>query len=168
MPPLKPSPVVLEQVHGALDRARRDPLDSAGGEAALQLPDPQQHIQPAPRERRLHVRHAAAVGHVALRAHVEVDGGARVGGEEFDMRKFDAAFNSLEELSSFARQRGVEILLENIPNELSSAERLIHFLAITHLDLGFVFDTGHAHMGPGIEGEFDIMKDRMPVGAHAR
>ena len=49
-----------------------------------------------------------------------------VGGEEFDERKFDAAFTALEELSIFARQRGVEILLENIPNALASAERLLH------------------------------------------
>jgi hypothetical protein len=40
-----------------------------------------------------------------------------VGGEEFDLRKFDAAFAALEELNLFARQRGVEILLENIPND---------------------------------------------------
>src|SRR6266545_1690755 len=45
-----------------------------------------------------------------------------VGGEEFDMRKFDAAFSALEELKLFAGARGVEILLENIPNELSTAE----------------------------------------------
>src|ERR1017187_8250390 len=43
-----------------------------------------------------------------------------VSGEEFDMVKFDAAFAALEELNLFARGRGVEILLENIPNELSS------------------------------------------------
>jgi sugar phosphate isomerase/epimerase len=84
-----------------------------------------------------------------------------VSGEEFDERKLDAAFSSLEELMLFARQRGVEILLENIPNAISSGERLMHFLGITHLDLGFVFDTGHAHMGPGIEREFDIMKERI-------
>ena len=48
-----------------------------------------------------------------------------VGGEEFDMRKVDAAFAALEELTIFARQRGVEILLENIPNGRSSAERLL-------------------------------------------
>src|SRR6185369_14587931 len=30
-----------------------------------------------------------------------------VGGEEFDMRKIEAAFSALEELSLFARQRGV-------------------------------------------------------------
>src|SRR5512138_2495473 len=39
--------------------------------------------------------------------------------EEFDQRKLDAAFTALEELSLFARQRGVDILLENTPNALS-------------------------------------------------
>src|SRR6202046_796211 len=43
-----------------------------------------------------------------------------VTGEEFDMHKVDAAFSALEELSIFARQRGVDIVLENIPNDLSS------------------------------------------------
>jgi sugar phosphate isomerase/epimerase len=84
-----------------------------------------------------------------------------VSGEEFDERKLDAAFSALEELMLFGRQRGVQILLENIPNELSTGERLMYFLNITHLDLGFVFDTGHAHMGPGIEQEFDVMKERI-------
>src|SRR5438270_11937096 len=84
-----------------------------------------------------------------------------VGGEEFEERKLDAAFSALEELMLFARQRGVQILLENIPNALSSGERLMYFLGITHLDLGFVFDTGHAHMGPGVAQEFDIMKERI-------
>jgi sugar phosphate isomerase/epimerase len=84
-----------------------------------------------------------------------------VGGEEFDERKLDAAFSALEELMLFARQRGVEILLENIPNALSSAERLQHFLAVTHLDLGFIFDTGHAHLGAGVVPEFDLMQERI-------
>ena len=84
-----------------------------------------------------------------------------VGGEEFDLRKFDAAFSALEELSIFARQRGVEILLENIPNELSSAERLLQFVELTHIKLNFVFDTGHANMHEGVETAFDLMKDRI-------
>ena len=50
------------------------------------------------------------------------------GEEEFDERKIDTAFSSLEELVLFASHRGVEILLENIPNALSSAERLVHRL----------------------------------------
>ncbi|HVP46581.1 MAG TPA: sugar phosphate isomerase/epimerase family protein [Bryobacteraceae bacterium] len=84
-----------------------------------------------------------------------------VSGEEYSERKVDAAFSALEELSIFARQRGVEILLENIPNELSSAERLRDFIEVTHLDLGFVFDVGHAHMGEGVEAAFEIMKERI-------
>src|SRR5689334_24090732 len=62
-------------------------------------------------------------------------------GEEFDMRKVDAAFSALEQISIFAGQRGVEVLLENIPNDLSSAERLLQFEDLTHLGLNFVFDT---------------------------
>lgn len=81
--------------------------------------------------------------------------------EEYDERRLDAAFSSLEELGVFARQRGVEILLENIPNAFSTAERLVLFLGQTHLHLNFCFDTGHAHMDGGVEAAFDIMKDRI-------
>jgi sugar phosphate isomerase/epimerase len=81
--------------------------------------------------------------------------------EEFDERKVDAAFSSLEELMLFARHRGVEILLENIPNELSTAERLMSFVKTTHLDLHFVFDLGHANIGGGVAAEFEIMKERI-------
>jgi len=84
-----------------------------------------------------------------------------VGGEEFDLRKFDAAFAALEELNLFARQRGVEILLENIPNELSSAERLLLFEELTHIGLNYVFDTGHANMNEGVEAAFRLMKPRI-------
>jgi len=84
-----------------------------------------------------------------------------VGGEEYDERKLDAAFTALEDISLFARQRGVEVLLENIPNRLSSAERLLHFLEITHLDLGFCFDVGHAHMMEGVETSFALMAPRI-------
>ncbi len=82
-------------------------------------------------------------------------------GEEYDPRKFDAAFTALEELSVFSSQRGVEILLENATNGLSSAARLLHFLEITHLRLGFCFDTGVAHLGGKLESEWQLMKDRV-------
>ncbi len=81
--------------------------------------------------------------------------------EEYDERKLDAAFTALEELSIFAKQRGVEILLENIPNKLSSATRLMSFIEMTHLNLNFCFDTGHANIMETVEGEFNIMKDRI-------
>jgi sugar phosphate isomerase/epimerase len=81
--------------------------------------------------------------------------------EEFDPDGQDAAFASLDELRVFASQLGVEVLVENIPNGYSSADRLCGFLEVTHLPLHFCFDTGHAHMGAGIEAEFRRMKDRI-------
>ena len=84
-----------------------------------------------------------------------------VGGQEFSEHAIEAAFTSLEELIVFAQQRGVEILLENTPNEFSSAERLELFNTETHLHMNYVFDTGHAHIGAGIEHEFAIMKNRI-------
>jgi sugar phosphate isomerase/epimerase len=84
-----------------------------------------------------------------------------VSGEEFDLNKFDAAFSAIEQLSLFARQRGVEILLENIPNDLSSAARLNQFVELTHVGLNYCFDTGHANMGKGVEAEFEVMKPRI-------
>ena len=84
-----------------------------------------------------------------------------VGDEEYDERKLDAAFTSLEEINLFARQRGVEVLLENIPNALSSAERLVMFLEQTHLNVGFCLDVGHANINEGVEQAYEIMKDRI-------
>jgi sugar phosphate isomerase/epimerase len=84
-----------------------------------------------------------------------------VSGEEFDMRKFDAAFSAIEQLSLFARQRGVEILLENIPNDLSTAARLQQFQELTHVGLNYCFDTGHANLSHGVETEFQMMKPRI-------
>lgn len=84
-----------------------------------------------------------------------------VAGEEYEERKLEAAFTALEELNLFARQRGVEILLENIPNQLSSAERLVHFLDITHLKMNFCLDIGHAHLNEGVSTAFSIMKSRI-------
>jgi sugar phosphate isomerase/epimerase len=84
-----------------------------------------------------------------------------VQGEEYSEHKIDAAFSSLDEIKVFAGQRGVEILLENTPNEMSSGEKLNHFLAQTHLNLNYCFDIGHAHMAGDIEAEFEFMKARI-------
>ena len=56
-------------------------------------------------------------------------------GEEYDLRKFDAAFSSLEHLKIFAKDRGVQVLLENIPNQLGTPQRLLQFIDYTRLDL---------------------------------
>ena len=73
-------------------------------------------------------------------------------GEEFDLRKFDAALTSLEHLRLFARQRGVEILVENILNDLSTPRRLVEFFVHAHMrDLRVCFDSGHAHLDGGVD-----------------
>jgi len=84
-----------------------------------------------------------------------------VSGAEFSERSVEAGFSALEELSIFARQRGAEILLENIPNGLSSAERLLMFLDMTHLDLNVCFDTGHAHLHEGVENAHRLLASRI-------
>ena len=81
--------------------------------------------------------------------------------DSFDEKKFEAAMTSIEHLRAFAKPLGVRILVENIPNELSSAERLLQFEELTHLKLNYVFDTGHAHMNEGVENAFQLMKDRI-------
>jgi sugar phosphate isomerase/epimerase len=82
-------------------------------------------------------------------------------GEEWDERRWDSAFSSLDEIRMFAVQRGVEVLLENIPNAFSSASRLNDFLRMTHLKVGYCFDVGHAHIGGGVAAEFELMKSRI-------
>jgi sugar phosphate isomerase/epimerase len=78
--------------------------------------------------------------------------------DEFDLRKFDAALTSLEHLRLFARQRGVEILLENIPNELSTPARLLEFFHHTHMrDLRVCFDAGHAQLDGGVLPAIELL-----------
>lgn len=82
-------------------------------------------------------------------------------GQEYDERYVDAAFTALEEISLFARQRGVEVLLENTPNALASAERLLMFLGSTHLNLNVCLDVGHAHINEGVENAYRLLKSRI-------
>jgi sugar phosphate isomerase/epimerase len=84
-----------------------------------------------------------------------------VTGQEYDDRYVDAAFAALEEISLFARQRGVEVLLENTPNALASAERLRVFLNTTHLNVNVCLDVGHAHMNEGVESAYRLLKHRI-------
>ena len=84
-----------------------------------------------------------------------------VGGDEFSEEKLEAAFSSLEEIRLFAGHRGVEVLLENTPNDLASAQRLEYFLSLTHLRLNYCFDIGHAHMAGSVKSEFETMADRI-------
>jgi len=85
-----------------------------------------------------------------------------VAGESFDDRKFEAAMTSVEHLRAFAKPLGVSILVENIPNELSTPERLVEFIRAAHFeDVGVCFDFGHAHMMSDVPQAWESVKDHV-------
>ena len=82
--------------------------------------------------------------------------------EAEDSRKFEAALGSIEHLRAFARPLGVTLLLENIPNELSTPEKLMELLKTLHYDdLGICFDTGHAHLMSSVHQAFRVLEGRI-------
>jgi sugar phosphate isomerase/epimerase len=81
------------------------------------------------------------------------------GGEGWDPRKFDYAMTGIEHLRAFARPLGVTLLVENIPNELSTPQKLIELLKAAHFnDVGVCFDVGHAHMTGKVTEAFALLK----------
>lgn len=83
-------------------------------------------------------------------------------GEDYDPQKFETAMTSVEHLRAFAKPLGVTLLLENIPNELSTPERLVEFVRSAHFDdVGFCFDLGHAHIMSNVAEAFATMKERI-------
>jgi sugar phosphate isomerase/epimerase len=83
-----------------------------------------------------------------------------VSGEAATGQKLDAAITSLEHLRAFAKPLGVQVMVENIPNELSTPESLVELVrAARFTDVGVCFDVGHAHMAPGIAQAFETLKD---------
>ena len=89
-----------------------------------------------------------------------------VRGESFEPKKFDAALASLETLLAFARPRGVQLLLENTRNELSTPQRLRAFIDSLGFDaLRVCFDVGHAHLCGSVEAHFELLRD-LVVSTH--
>ena len=85
-----------------------------------------------------------------------------VGNEEADEHKLDAAIGSLEHLHAFAKPLGVQLLVENITNELSTPEKLLELLHAGRFDdIGVCFDVGHAHIMSSVPQTFAVLKDRI-------
>jgi sugar phosphate isomerase/epimerase len=79
--------------------------------------------------------------------------------ESFSEKKFEAAMTSIEHLRAFAKPLGVRILLENIPNELSTPDKLVEMIHGAHFeDVGVCFDFGHAHMMSSVGEAFEILR----------
>jgi sugar phosphate isomerase/epimerase len=85
-----------------------------------------------------------------------------VGQETSSPQKMEAAMSSLEHLRAFAKPLGVQLLVENIPNELSTPESLIELLqAGRFTDIGVCLDLGHAHMQSSVSQAFRALQDRI-------
>jgi sugar phosphate isomerase/epimerase len=82
--------------------------------------------------------------------------------EKWDVRKMEYAITALEHLRVFAKPLGVTVLVENIPNEIATPDRLQEIVNTAHFeDVGFCFDIGHAHFGEGVRQSFEIMQDKI-------
>jgi len=82
--------------------------------------------------------------------------------ESFSEKKFEAAMTSIEHLRAFAKPLGVKILLENIPNELSTPDKLVEMIHNAHFDdVGICFDFGHAHMMSSVRESFEILRNQI-------
>jgi len=80
--------------------------------------------------------------------------------ESFSEKKFEAAMTSIEHLRAFAKPLGVRILLENIPNELSTPDKLVELIHNAHFDdVGVCFDFGHAHIMSSVREAFEILRN---------
>lgn len=67
--------------------------------------------------------------------------------DDLSPRRLDAIYYSLETLIPFARDRGVRLALENIPNRLSRLAQMRRFVEEAGLrEVGICFDVGHAHL----------------------
>jgi sugar phosphate isomerase/epimerase len=85
-----------------------------------------------------------------------------IGNEASSEHKLEAAMSSLEHLHAFAKPLGVQLLVENIPNDLSTPESLIELLhAGRFADIGVCFDVGHAHIMSTVKQAFGVLKDRI-------
>ena len=84
---------------------------------------------------------------------------AGISGERFNEHKFEGALTSVEHLRAFAKPLGVQLLLENIPNELTAPEKLVELIRTLHYeDVGVCLDLGHAHLEPGVEAAIETLK----------
>src|SRR5579863_7853650 len=82
--------------------------------------------------------------------------------ESFSEKKFEAAMTYIEHLRAFAKPLGVRILLENIPNEISTPDRLVEMIRGAHFDdVGVCFDAGHAHMMSSVREGFEILRNHI-------
>ena len=75
-------------------------------------------------------------------------------GEAYTPAAFEHAFAAIFQIRQFS---GVNVMLENIPNEISTVDRIQEFKRAAQLsDVGICYDSGHGHL-QGLTGELDFV-----------
>ena len=75
-------------------------------------------------------------------------------GESYTPAAFEHAFAAIFQIRQFS---GVKVMLENIPNEISTVDRIQEFKRAAELsDVGICYDSGHGHL-QGLTGELDFV-----------
>jgi sugar phosphate isomerase/epimerase len=74
-----------------------------------------------------------------------------------------SARRSIEELQAIAKPLGVRIAVEVIPNEMSRAGSLVHFVEedIDGVDVGICLDFGHAHMEGDLADAIETVSEHL-------
>src|SRR6266581_8972620 len=87
--------------------------------------------------------------HVALSYVVMHLGNPR---DAFNPVAFEYAYAAVSQVRTFA---GVDVMIENIPNEISTIERIEEFKSVAGISsIGICYDTGHGHL-QGISSGFE-------------
>ena len=67
--------------------------------------------------------------------------------DRWSTETLDLSLTAIEHLKAFATPLGVQLLLENLPNELATPAHLVEITRVGHFaTVGFCLDTGHAHL----------------------
>jgi sugar phosphate isomerase/epimerase len=75
-------------------------------------------------------------------------------GQDFNPVAFDYAHAAIAQIQAFA---GSRVMIENIPNDISTLERIKEFQTVSQLpNLGICYDTGHGHL-QGVTGSLDFI-----------
>jgi sugar phosphate isomerase/epimerase len=75
-------------------------------------------------------------------------------GESFNPVMFEYAYAAVMQIRNFS---GARIMIENIPNDVSTIERIQEFRSASRLgDIGICYDTGHGHLQK-VAGRLDFV-----------
>jgi sugar phosphate isomerase/epimerase len=75
-------------------------------------------------------------------------------GDSFNPVAFEYAYAAIFQIQRFS---GVDLMVENIPNEISTIERIQEFKSVSQLpQIGICYDSGHGHL-QGVTGDLDFI-----------